>query len=57
MTIQEELHRLVDALDGNAARQQLHALINLLNKDQSDAALSRMRNTDRHWLKRMGFAL
>ena len=56
MTLQEELHRFVDTLDGSAAKEQLHTLVEDLNDKQVRAALTRMRGA-RYFLEKLGFRL
>ncbi len=52
----KELHVLVDDLDGNTARYQLHVLLNDLNDEQVIETLKRMRSLRGQALERWGFS-
>jgi hypothetical protein len=54
--IQDELHKLVDALDGSDAKQQLHTVVDDLNEEQTRIVLERMRGM-RNFLEKWGFYL
>jgi hypothetical protein len=55
MNVLEELHLLVDGLDGSGAKQQLHALVDDLNEEQARETLRRMRDLRRPFLEKFGF--
>ena len=53
MNLQDELHRLIDALNGGTAKQQLHAVVDELNEEQASVALTRMRGM-RNFFEKLG---
>jgi len=57
MTIQDELHRLIDGLDGIEANQQLHLLINEMDETVALKTLVRIRRVQRGFLEAQGFVL
>jgi hypothetical protein len=55
MNVLEELHLLVDGLDGSVAKLLLHALVDHLNEEQARETLRRMRDLRRPFLENFGF--
>jgi hypothetical protein len=56
MNVLEELHLLVDGLDGNMAKQLLHTLVDDLNEEKARETLRRMRDhLSRPFLEKFGF--
>ncbi len=62
MHLHEEVHRLIELLDGSAAKQQLHAMIDDLGDEQAHQALRRLQAMASHsavsrhrLLERQGF--
>lgn len=55
MNVHQELHAIVDALDGSTAKQQLHTVLDDLNEEQARETLTRLRDLHRRSLDNLGF--
>jgi hypothetical protein len=53
----DELHTLIDLLDGQTAKQQLHVLVDELNDEQAMTTLRRLQVLRRHLRDKCGFSL
>ena len=47
MNVQNELHKLIEELDGNDAKQELHVLVNEMDEQSAGKTLRRMRDSRR----------
>jgi uncharacterized protein YdgA (DUF945 family) len=54
MNVREDLHLLIDGLDGSAAKQLLHVLVNEMDEETAREPLARIRDVHRGFLKQMG---
>ena len=57
MNVQDELHRLVDGLDSNEAKQQLDVLVNAMDEETARETLARIRDVRRGFLEKWGFSI
>jgi hypothetical protein len=57
MNVREELHLLIDGLDGSAAKQLLHVLVNEMDEETARGTLARIRDVHRGFLNKWGFSI
>ena len=57
MNDREELHTLINLLDVQTAKQQLHAIVDELNEEQALATLMRLQVMGEYLLDKWGFSL